>query len=150
MNKIKTPFGLTETCLGIALCLRASNLWPLAYGFVSWPRMVCIFMSWNKKWYWPVTPNKGLAAWFHRLANLWRLSSSVFSYLWHFPLPEPCRTKGLVPVPNVSQTRGMWIVVLRCQMCATAPWLCGHWMVTVFFQGLLPLLSEAPEPRGPR
>lgn len=27
-----------------------------------------------------------------------------FSYLWHFPLLEPCRTTGLTSVPNVSLT----------------------------------------------
>ena len=66
--------------------------------------MVCIFLSWNKKWYWPVTLNETPAAWFHQQTNLWRSASSVFSYLWRFLLPETWGTKRLTVVPNVSLT----------------------------------------------
>ena len=97
-KKTQTLHGPTETCL------RAANLWFLMYAFASLPRMVCIFLSWNKKWYWPVTPNKTPAAWFHHQTNLWRSASSVFSYLWHFLLPETRGTKRLTVVPNVSLT----------------------------------------------
>lgn len=97
-KKINRLFGPTETCLWVA------NLWSLACAFASCPRMVCIFLSWNKKWYWPVTPNEAPAAWFHQQTNLWRSARSVFSYLWCFPSPEPWGTKGLTLVPNVSLT----------------------------------------------
>lgn len=126
MKKMKTP-GTMPMDWAV---LWAATPPHLTCGFVSRPRMV-----WEVIW--SVTLNKTLAAWFHQLTHLWRSSSSVFSYLWCFPLPKSRRTKQLMLVPNVLQTEEMWTVVSWCQMCASVSCFSGPHMVTdsLFVQG---------------